>query len=89
MIASLRGTIGLATQNTTPTKRLAITEADGLPVDSYVIVNGSVSYSFLLAGGTKAQAFIRFFNLLDDEHKEHPNGDSYGLILTGGVGFDW
>jgi iron complex outermembrane receptor protein len=64
-------------------------EQDGVPVDSYVLVNGSVAYEFPWAGGSRGQVFLRFFNLLDDEHKEHPNGDTYGLILTGGLQIEW
>ena len=67
----------------------ADSEVDGLPIDSYVLVNGSISYRFPVARGTTGQAFIRFFNLLDDDHQEHPNGDAYGLILTFGLEFRW
>ena len=67
----------------------AASEVDGLPIDSYVLVNGSISYRFPVARGTTGEAFIRFFNLLDDDHREHPNGDAYGLILTFGLEFSW
>ena len=65
------------------------TELDDIALDSYVLVNGSVSYNFPIASGTTGSAFIRFFNLLNDKHKEHPNGDEYGLILTSGIEIDW
>jgi outer membrane receptor protein involved in Fe transport len=65
------------------------TELDDFAIDSYVLVNGSVSYEFLVEGGTKGQAFVRFFNLLNDKHREHPQGDEYGLIMTAGLQFDW
>jgi len=65
------------------------TELDGVAIDSYVLVNGSISYQFRVAKGSHGQVFVRFFNLLDDNHREHPQGDAYGLILTGGLQFDW
>jgi len=65
------------------------TELDDFAIDSYLLINGSVSYQFPVASGTTGQAFIRFFNLLDDKHREHPQGDEYGLILTGGLQLDW
>ena len=65
------------------------TELDDVAIDSYVLVNGSVSYNFDVAWGATGQAFIRFFNLLNDKHREHPQGDEYGLIMTAGLQFDW
>ena len=65
------------------------TELDDIALDSYVLVNGSVSYNFPIASGATGSTFIRSFNLLNDKHKEHPNGDEYGLILTGGIEIDW
>ena len=65
------------------------TELDDIAIDGYVLVNGSVSYDFPIASGTSGQAFVRFFNLLNDVHREHPQGDAYGLILTGGLQIGW
>jgi outer membrane receptor protein involved in Fe transport len=65
------------------------TELDGIPIDSYFLVNGSISYRFPVASGSTGQVFVRFFNLLDDDHREHPQGDEYGLIFTAGLQFDW
>ena len=45
--------------------------------------------NFPIALEANGSAFIRFFNLLNDIHKEHPDGDEYGLILTGGLEIDW
>lgn len=66
-------------------------EFDAIPVDSYLLLNGSVSYRFDVAhkDSGPGQAFVRFFNLLNDKHREHPQGDEYGLIITGGLQFDW
>jgi outer membrane receptor for ferrienterochelin and colicin/pimeloyl-ACP methyl ester carboxylesterase len=64
-------------------------EEEGEKADAYVLINGSVAYLFPIIGGAEGQAFVRFFNLLDDEHKEHPQGDSYGIIITGGLQIDW
>jgi outer membrane receptor protein involved in Fe transport len=60
------------------------TELFDVKVDDYVLVNGSLSYRFL-DDSTKGSAFVRAFNLLDHDHREHPEGQEYGLILTGGV----
>jgi outer membrane receptor protein involved in Fe transport len=65
------------------------TELDGVAIDSYILINGSVSYRFPVASGTTGQAFVRFFNLLNDKHREHPQGDAYGLIFTAGLQIDW
>ncbi len=43
----------------------------------------------IIAWRATGQAFIRFFNLLNDKHREHPQGDEYGLIMTAGLQFDW
>ncbi len=65
------------------------TEIDGRSIDSYVLVNGSLNYRFTVTGHTYGQAFVRVFNLLDDKHREHPDGDAYGLMITAGFRFDW
>jgi outer membrane receptor for ferrienterochelin and colicin len=65
------------------------TELDDEEIDSYFLVNGSLSYRFSLALRSDGLVFVRVFNLLDDDHREHPKGDSYGMIFTGGIQFDW
>jgi len=65
------------------------TQLFGIDIDSYVLVNGSVSYAFPVSDRATGQAFLRFFNVLDDVHREHPQGDDYGLIISGGLQLDW
>ena len=52
--------------------------------DEYTLLNGQVSYSFRLPHGT-GQLFLGGFNLLDDEHREHPDAERYGRSLQGGL----
>jgi len=55
-------------------------------VNDYLIVNGNVSYRVFgnEEGRATGTVFVNAFNLMDKDHKEHPSGDSYGLILTAG-----
>lgn len=53
-------------------------------VDDYTLLNGQVSYRFSLME-TQGNVFLQAFNLLDHDHREHPEGDGYGLILMGGL----
>lgn len=64
------------------------TEVIGLKVDDYVLVNGSLSWVFDV-GGSEGSAFVRVFNLLDDRHREHPEGSDYGLLLSAGVSIEF
>ena len=57
----------------------------GIGVGSYVLLNGSIEYGFLLSEGARGRVFVRAFNLLDDVHREHPEGDAYGLLVTAGL----
>jgi iron complex outermembrane receptor protein len=63
-------------------------EFGGVPADDYVLLNAQVSMPFRL-GDTTGRAFVGGFNLLDDTHREHPNGQRYGAILRAGVSLTW
>lgn len=52
-------------------------------VGDHVMLNGSFSYPFL--DNNKARVFVEGFNLLDNDHREHPDGDSYGAMVSAGV----
>ena len=54
----------------------------------YALLNARVSYSFSL-DAAKGTVFIQGLNILDHDHKEHPQGDSYGAIVTAGVDLSW
>ena len=56
----------------------------GGEVDEYVILNASVSYNFLHRGTSRGSTFLKAFNVLDNEHRENPEGDEIGLILQAG-----
>ncbi|MEN8152208.1 MAG: hypothetical protein ABFS86_20490 [Planctomycetota bacterium] len=43
----------------------------------------------VLALTAGCRAFLRFWNLFDDAHREHPDGDEIGQVLTAGLQFDW
>ncbi|MHC5065599.1 MAG: TonB-dependent receptor plug domain-containing protein, partial [Planctomycetota bacterium] len=60
------------------------TEFEGRSVDEYATVNGSIGQQFVI-GPAEGEAFIRFMNLFDNDHRENPDGDKLGLILTAGV----
>ncbi len=59
----------------------------GVPVDSYVLLNGSISYAFT-AGRSQGSVYLRAFNTVD-QHREHPDGQSYGAMVMAGVSFTW
>jgi iron complex outermembrane receptor protein len=61
----------------------------GQDVPSYLLLNGSVSWRFDLNLAAKGRLFLRAFNLLDDEHREHPEGDLMGLLFSVGVQIAW
>ncbi|MCA8944203.1 MAG: TonB-dependent receptor [Planctomycetes bacterium] len=65
------------------------TELFGIPIGSYVTVNGSVSYAFELNDRATGDVFLRVFNAFDDAHREHPEGAVLGRIVTAGVRIDW
>ncbi len=57
-------------------------------VDAYTLLNARISWRPPLGDG-RSHVFLQAFNLLDHDHREHPEGDSYGLILMGGVELVW
>ncbi len=68
---------------TDPTGTLIVGRAD-----PYALLNARLSYG-MQVGPAKAQAFIQAFNLLDHDHHEHPEGDSYGQLLMVGLDVAW
>lgn len=78
------------------------TEFQAGKLREYSLLNGQLAYRFSLpssgeperdpdlpARKTQAEAFVRVFNLLDNRHREHPQGDKYGIIALAGVQIDW
>ncbi len=61
-------------------------EFTGAPVDAYTLLSGRISFP---VGGTHSRVFLEAFNLLDNDHLEHPEGQSYGLILQFGFSASW
>lgn len=57
-------------------------------VPAYTLVNAKIWYPVTL-GRVDGKVFAQGFNLLDNVHKEHPNGDAYGLIAMAGVELAW
>ena len=53
------------------------------------LLNGSVSWRFDLNLAAKGRLFVRAFNLLDDDHREHPEGDRMGLLFQVGAQVAW
>ena len=60
----------------------------GVPVSDYTLVNGQVSYGFSF-GQTDGSVYVKALNMFDNDHREHPNGQSYGIIVMGGVSLVW
>lgn len=58
-------------------------------VEEYALLNLRASYRIAVGAKSEARAFVQAFNLLDHDHHEHLQGDSYGLILTGGLELQW
>jgi outer membrane receptor for ferrienterochelin and colicin len=54
----------------------------------YVLLNLRLAYTFRW-GDADWTAYLQAFNLLDHDHREHPEGDPYGLILMGGIAIRW
>jgi iron complex outermembrane receptor protein len=52
--------------------------------EAYALVNAELDYRF-----SWGRLFVRGFNLLDHDHREHPQGDSYGIIVMGGLDARW
>jgi len=64
------------------------TGADLGSVPSYTLVNMKLWHPFRL-GNAEGNVFLQGFNLLDNVHKEHPQGDAYGLLALAGVEIAW
>jgi outer membrane receptor for ferrienterochelin and colicin len=57
-------------------------------VPSYTLVNAKLWYPFHL-GKADGRVFLQGFNILDRVHREHPEGDEYGLLAMAGVELAW
>jgi outer membrane cobalamin receptor len=57
-------------------------------LDEYALVNARVSWRTSV-GSARSEVYVQAFNLLDHDHREHPEGQKYGLILVGGVDLAW
>ncbi len=55
-------------------------------VDAFVLLNARVTVELPLPG---TRAFVQAFNLLDYDHREQPQGDSYGLLFMAGAELGW
>ena len=55
-------------------------------VDDYILVNARINYDLPLEGVT---AYAQAFNLLDNDHRDHPDGDKYGVIGVVGLQVTW
>jgi len=58
------------------------------PLDAYLLVNARIAYRVPFAG-TDSLVFLQAFNLLDHDHRESPEGSSYGLLLLAGFEARW
>jgi iron complex outermembrane recepter protein len=56
-------------------------------VDAYILLNARIAYQPF--EGNKTIVFLQAFNLLDHDHREHPQGNSYGLLLQAGFEARW
>lgn len=66
----------------------SVTGASTGAVDEYVLVSGRVTL-LVLKGQTRGTVFVQAFNMFDHDHREHPQGDSYGAIFTAGLELSW
>lgn len=64
------------------------TRFSGVALDDYVLLNGQISYAFLV-DQTEARIFLQAFNLLDSDHRQHPDAQRQGLILMAGFNLLW
>ncbi len=54
-------------------------------VDEYYLLNGQISYKWT----ENIDVFIQGMNILDNDHREHPEADDYGATLMVGFQFRW
>lgn len=66
----------------------AVTGASTGVVPAYVLLSGRISL-MVLKGDTKGTVYLQAFNMLDHVHREHPQGDPYGAIVTMGFELIW
>lgn len=60
----------------------------GRQVPDYVLLNGRVTLH-VASGAVEGRVFLQGFNLLDDDHRENGDGDSYGIMAMAGAEFEW
>jgi outer membrane receptor protein involved in Fe transport len=57
-------------------------------VDDYFLLNARIACR-LPWGRGDARVYVQAFNMLDHDHREHPEGDRYGLLLVAGFEARW
>jgi len=58
------------------------------PVDGYSLVNARIAYQFK-AGHSDGRVYVQAFNLLDHDHREHAEGQAYGILAMAGLELAW
>jgi outer membrane receptor protein involved in Fe transport len=56
--------------------------------DLYALVNAKVAYRFKM-GGSDGKVYVQAFNLLDHDHREHAEGQAYGILAMAGLELAW
>jgi hypothetical protein len=63
---------------------------EGGRVDEFALVNARVSYVFEFEGGKRGGSmFVEAFNLFNRVHRENPDSDEVGMLLSAGVQVRW
>jgi iron complex outermembrane receptor protein len=57
-------------------------------VPPYALLNLRVSHR-VTWGNARFNFFLQAFNLLDQVRREHPSGDAYGILFSGGAELTW
>ena len=57
-------------------------------VPAYALLNGKLWYP-IKVGSADGKVFLQGLNLTNHVHREHPNGEEYGLIGMAGVELAW
>ena len=57
-------------------------------VNPYALLNARVSYRFVM-GKRDGKVYVQAFNLLDHDHREHAEGDPYGILAMAGLELAW
>jgi outer membrane receptor protein involved in Fe transport len=60
----------------------------GEKVPAYALLNSRLAWTFR-RDKAQATAFLQGFNLLDHDHLEHVEGNTYGPLILGGVEISW